>query len=82
MLGIFSNPSLCVNLLKLLFSSCYCLHCTHLFAHVFFASDMPTSEVVYVVAIIDDNYIIGPKEDVFRACEDFAADLTEVGLEL
>ena len=34
------------------------------------------------MAIIDDNYIIGPKEDIFWAWDDFAADLTEVGLKL
>ena len=50
---------------------CTCFFC---FRHTYFGGDL--------VAIIDDNYIIGPKEDVFRACEDFAADLTKVGLEL
>ena len=33
------------------------------------------------MAIIDDNYIIRPKEDIFEACKGFAADLTDVGLE-
>jgi hypothetical protein len=30
---------------------------------------------------LDDNYIIGPKEEIFEACKGFAADLTDVGLE-
>jgi hypothetical protein len=34
-----------------------------------------------VMAIIDDKYIIGPKEEIFEACKGFAADLTDVGLE-
>jgi hypothetical protein len=33
-----------------------------------------------VMAIIDDNYIIGLKEEIFEACKGFAADLTDVRL--
>jgi hypothetical protein len=33
-----------------------------------------------VMAIIDDNYIICPKEKIFEACKGFAADLTNPGL--
>jgi hypothetical protein len=33
-----------------------------------------------VKAYIDSNYIIGPKEVIFEACNRFAADLTDVGL--
>jgi hypothetical protein len=33
------------------------------------------------MAIINDNYIISPKEEIFQACEGFAMDLIEVGLE-
>jgi hypothetical protein len=33
-----------------------------------------------VLTIIDDNYIIGPKEEMFEACKGFATDLTDVGL--
>ncbi len=33
-----------------------------------------------VMAIIDDNYIIGPKEEIFEACKGFAADHTDVRL--
>jgi hypothetical protein len=33
-----------------------------------------------VMAIIDDNYIIDPKEEIFEACKGLAADLTDVGL--
>jgi hypothetical protein len=32
------------------------------------------------MAIIEDNYIIGPKEEIFEACKGFAADLTDIGL--
>jgi hypothetical protein len=32
------------------------------------------------MAIIHDNYIIGPKEEIFEACKGFATDLTDVGL--
>jgi hypothetical protein len=35
-----------------------------------------------VMAIIDDNYIISPKEEIFEACKGFAADLTDIGLQL
>jgi hypothetical protein len=34
-----------------------------------------------VMAIINNNYIIGSKEEIFEACKGFAADLTEVRLE-
>jgi hypothetical protein len=36
-----------------------------------------------IMAIIDDYYIIGPKdkEEIFESCKGFAADLTDVGLE-
>ncbi len=33
-----------------------------------------------VMAIIIENYIISPKEEIFEACKRFAADLTDVGL--
>ncbi len=33
------------------------------------------------MAIISNNYIIGPKEEIFEACKGFAADLTDIGLE-
>jgi hypothetical protein len=33
------------------------------------------------MAIINDNYFIGPKEEIFEPCKEFAADLTDVGLE-
>ncbi len=33
------------------------------------------------MAIIDDNYIIGSKEQIFEVCKGFAADLTDVWLE-
>jgi hypothetical protein len=32
------------------------------------------------MAIIDDNYIISPIEEIFEACKRFAANLTDVGL--
>jgi hypothetical protein len=34
-----------------------------------------------VMAMINDNYIIGPKEAIFEACKGFSAGLTDVGLE-
>jgi hypothetical protein len=34
-----------------------------------------------VMAIINYNYIIGPKKEILEACKGFAADLTDVGLE-
>jgi hypothetical protein len=33
-----------------------------------------------IMAIVDNNYIIGPKEEIFEACKGFAADLTNLGL--
>jgi hypothetical protein len=33
-----------------------------------------------VMAIIDDNYIIGPYEEIFQAYKGFVVDLTKVGL--
>jgi hypothetical protein len=32
------------------------------------------------MVIIDDNYIIGPYEEIFRACKGFMMDLNEFGL--
>ncbi len=32
------------------------------------------------MVIINDNYIISPKEEIFEACKGFAADLTDIGL--
>jgi hypothetical protein len=34
-----------------------------------------------IMAVINDNYIIGPKEEIFKACKGFATDLTDVRLE-
>jgi hypothetical protein len=34
-----------------------------------------------MLAIINDNYIIGPKEVIIQACKGFAMNITEVGLE-
>jgi hypothetical protein len=33
------------------------------------------------MAIINNNYIIIPKQEMFEACKEFAADLTDLGLE-
>jgi hypothetical protein len=30
------------------------------------------------MVIINDNHIIGPKDEIFEACKGFAADLIEV----
>jgi hypothetical protein len=33
------------------------------------------------MATIDDNYIMGPKEEIFEACTGFAADLIDIWFE-